>query len=268
MVAIVVLAVLGVSFAFLLYVVSKLFAVPTDERVEKVAQMLPGANCGGCGCAGCYDFAQKLVKAEAVPSQCPVSSEELRKKIAEFLGIQDRPKEKKVAFIHCGGSNEKSAKRAQYYGVRDCLSVDLLLKGDKACVFGCLGYGDCLRVCQFGAISIKDGIAVVDQQRCKGCGKCVTACPRGLIEMVPYKQAVFVNCNSADFGKDVLSVCKAGCIGCRKCEKVCPVGAISVIDNLAKIDYQKCINCGKCQKACPTGAIIFLNLTRERLDVK
>ncbi len=260
MLAIVVLVSLGIGFAVLLFLVSKVFFVPVDERIEKVAEMLPGANCGGCGCAGCHDFAVKLVRGEAVPSGCPVSSEEMRQKIAEFLGISHEEAEKKVAFVHCGGTKDKAIDRAEYHGIKDCLAVDLLLKGDKGCVFGCLGYGDCVRVCPFDAIHIVDGIAVVDREKCTGCGKCVAVCPRGIIELVPYKQSVFVRCASLDLGKFVMPVCKVGCIACRRCEKACPVGAIVVQDNLARIDYEKCINCGKCAQVCPTKAIVDLRV--------
>ncbi len=257
--AVIVLVLLGMVFAFLLFAVSKIFHVPIDERVARVEEMLPGANCGGCGCAGCADFAVKLVKGELVPANCPVSSEEQRRKIAEFLGISHDVGDRFCAFVHCGGGLDKAVQRAEYHGVRDCLSLDMLLKGDKGCVFGCLGYGDCVRVCPFDAIHIVNGIAVVDRTKCTGCGKCVSACPRGIIELVPMKQKVFVRCWSTDLGKDVMPVCKVGCIACRRCEKECPVGAIVVTDNLARIDYGKCINCGKCVKVCPTKAIIMLD---------
>ncbi len=261
MLAVVMLVSLAVAFAILLFWVSKVFFVPVDERVEKVEEMLPGANCGGCGCAGCHDFAVKLVQGKAHPSDCPVSSEETRRKIAEFLGISLQKSERKVAFVHCGGVKGKAVVRAEYHGIKDCLAVDMLAKGDKGCLFGCLGYGDCVKVCPFDAIHIVDGVAVVDKEKCTGCGKCVSVCPRGIIELVPYKQAVFVRCASPEMGKSVVSVCKVGCIACRRCEKECPVGAIVVKDNLAQIDYEKCINCGKCAQVCPTKAIVDVRKT-------
>ncbi len=256
--AVVVLVITGLVFAFLLYWVSRVFYVPVDHWVEEVENLLPGANCGGCGFAGCHEFAVRLVKGEVVPARCPVSSEETRQKICELLGLEQGETVRQVAFVHCGGRLDKAQRRAEYHGVKDCLSVDMLLKGDKGCIFGCLGYGDCVRACPFNAITIVEGVAIVDKERCTGCGKCVAVCPREIIELVPYKQKVFVACASRDLGKDVLPVCKVGCIACRKCEKACPVDAIHVIDNCAVIDYSKCINCGKCAQVCPTGAIVRL----------
>ncbi len=256
MIGVVVLGVLGVVFALLLFIVAKFFSVEQDERVIRVLELLPGANCGGCGFAGCSDFAKALVEGRANPSQCPVSSQETKEMISSLLGLILDTSEKRVAVVRCGGDGAVAKWVGRFVGDKRCLDVQVSTGGDKGCVWGCLGYGDCVKVCSFGAIEIRDGIAYVDRDKCVGCGKCVEVCPRGIIELVPEKNKVSVLCMSHQFGKAVLDWCKKGCIGCGRCVKECPVGAISLDDKLARIDYSKCINCGKCVSVCPTGAIV------------
>jgi len=189
-----------------------------DERVEIVTEMLPGANCGACGYAGCADFAKAVVSGGASPDQCPVSSPDDIRKIAEYLGIKTGGKEKKVALVRCSG-NIKNSVRSLYNGVNDCRSAVLVAGGAKGCEYGCLGFGTCADACPFDAIEIRDGLAVIHPELCVGCGKCVSVCPRNLIILVPASAQVHVYCNSPEKGAAKRKVCKTACIGCRKCVK-------------------------------------------------
>ena len=161
-----------------------------------------------------------------------------------------------VAFVKCAGTCEKAKQAYDYTGITDCQMAAMMQNGGpKGCSFGCLGFGSCVKACPFDAIHIVDGIAVVDKEACKACGKCVAKCPRHLIELIPYDQKVVVDCSSHDKGKQVMDACEIGCIGCKKCEKTCPNGAITVEDFCAHIDYEKCTGCGACKEACPRGVI-------------
>ena len=182
---------------------------------------------------------------------------ELAEKIAEVLGVEAGSAVRKTAFVKCAGSCSKAKEKYTYYGVEDCSMAEQLPgKGAKGCTYGCHGYGNCVRVCEFDAIHIVDGIAYVNKDKCKACGKCVLECPRNLIEIVPYSAKHLVQCSSKDKGKDVKSVCDIGCIACKMCEKVCEFDAIKVVDNIAHIDYEKCTNCGKCAEKCPVKVIL------------
>jgi electron transport complex protein RnfB len=255
--AILVLGSLGLLFGLGLAIASKKFYVVADPRLEKVVSSLPGANCGACGFPGCMGFAQALLKGRASLDSCRVMEQGAREKVARILGIELEEKVKQVAVLHCGGGN-KVKDRFQYNGLEDCIAANLVLRGHKACVYDCLGFGTCQRVCPFDAISMSEqGLPVVDIEKCRACGKCVEACPKKLFSLVPITSRVSVACSSHDIGRDTRSVCPVGCIACHKCEQVCPVDAIHVIDNLAVIDYNKCTSCGECVKVCPTKCIII-----------
>lgn len=247
---------IGAVMGCLLGVAETQFSVKKDEKEAAVRELLPGSNCGGCGYPGCDGLAAAIAKGEAPCDQCPSCSAEITAKIAEVMGqAPGAAKEKKVAFVMCAGDCESAKKRYDYKGISKCSEVSLVLGGDKACAYGCLGYGECVSVCSFGAISIKNGIAVVDREKCTACGMCVKECPKHIIELVPYKKKYFVACYSNDKGKDVKASCGSGCIGCRLCAKSCPKEAIEITDNLAHISYDKCVGCGICAKKCPVGAI-------------
>jgi Na+-translocating ferredoxin:NAD+ oxidoreductase RNF subunit RnfB len=253
--AILVLGFLGLLFGVGLAVASKKLAVHVDEKVEKVFHLLPGANCGACGNPGCFGFAESLVGAKVAIDACRVSNDACKEQIAKVLGTSLEKKVRKTAVLHCNGGAKVKDKYI-YSGMSDCLAANFLLGGNKACVFGCLGFGTCAKVCPFGAISMsQEGLPVIDKDKCRACNKCVSACPKKLISLVPVSGVVTVCCNSHDFGKEVKAVCSVGCIGCKLCEKACKFGALSVIDNLAVIDYHKCTSCGACVKVCPTQAI-------------
>ncbi|WP_372794889.1 RnfABCDGE type electron transport complex subunit B [Pontiella sp.] len=210
--------VLGVLLGVIIGVVAKAFAVEVDERIEQVEEMLPGANCGGCGFAGCADFAKGVVGERATPAQCPVCSTEDVLKISEYLGIAAEEKEKKVALVRCSGDIPNTV-RSLYNGVRDCRSAVLVAGGAKGCDYGCLGFGSCAEACPFGAIEMRDGLAIVHKDLCVGCENCVAACPKSLIVMVPAAATTHVYCNSPEKGAVKRKVCKTACIACRKCVK-------------------------------------------------
>ena len=247
---------LGLAFGLILGYFSKKFHVHIDPRIEKVGELLPGANCGACGRSGCAAFAEEIVKENADPALCSPGGEETAQNIANFLGIKAESKEKTVTQIYCNGSNDKCGLKFEYQGVQDCKSLTILHGGNRDCNFGCLGLLDCMRACPFDAIEIgEDQLPHIIKDKCVACAKCISACPKKLITLIPYKKTVHILCSSHDKGAIVNKTCKAGCIGCMKCVKECPVTAIAMDNFLANIDYEKCINCGKCVKVCPKNVI-------------
>lgn len=242
----------GLFIGVFLGVAGKKFAVEVDEKEIQVREELPGNNCGGCGYPGCDGLAAAIAKGEAPVNACPVGGAPVAAKIAAVMGEEVGETVRMCAFVKCAGDCEKSTTNYDYTGVEDCKMVALMQGGGaKACAFGCLGYGSCVKACPFDAVHIVNGIAVVDKEACKACGKCVAACPRHLIELIPYSQEHAVACNSREKGKAVMNACKVGCIACKKCERECPAQAITIEDNLAHIDAEKCTNCGKCKETCP-----------------
>ena len=248
--AVLTLTVLGLLFGLLLAVGSKIFAVEQDERIPQVQECLPGANCGGCGYAGCANLAEAIVNGEAAVNTCPVGGAETAQKIAEIMGVEAGETVKMTAYVRCSGGNNASRKY-DYVGAIDCLAALKVAGGPLECNFGCLGYGSCAKVCPNDAISIVDGKAVVNSDACIACGKCVGACPRNIIAIVPANNKTHVACVSKAKGGEVRKICQVGCIGCGICVKNCPHEAITVVDNVARIDYSKCQDCGKCAEVCP-----------------
>ena len=256
-IAVLVLGSLGLLFGLGLAIASKRYCVVTEPHLEKLVSCLPGANCGACGMPGCMAFAQSLIKGSVSLDSCRVIEEEARNKAAQILGIKLEAQVKQVAVLHCGGGN-KVKDRFQYNGLEDCVACNLVMRGQKECIYGCLGFGTCERICPFEAIRMnEDGLPEIDVNKCRACGKCVEACPKKLFSLIPLSSKVYVTCKSNDIGRDTRKVCPVGCIVCHKCEQVCPVDAIHVIDNLAVIDYNKCTSCGECIKVCPTKCIIL-----------
>ena len=253
---VVTMAALGLFFGVGLAYVLKVFGVKVDPTVALIIAKLPGVNCGACGKAGCTAFAVALKKREATPSECVVSDDESRKIVAQILGIDYNPKVKTIATVLCnGGSRAKN--KYTYRGIRNCKAASLVFGGHKVCAFGCLGLGDCVDACPFGAITMgADELPVVDANKCTACGRCIAACPKKLFELVPIEKRYYVKCASKDTGAVVMKACTSGCIACKKCEKACPTAAIRVENNLAKIDYGKCETIGKCFEVCPTKVIV------------
>ncbi|MEE1049150.1 MAG: RnfABCDGE type electron transport complex subunit B [Clostridia bacterium] len=253
--AVIIIGGMGIVFGALLGIASKVFAVKTDERVPLITDVLPGANCGGCGFAGCNAYAVALCEGTAKPNMCPVGGDTAASKISEILGVSAEKTEKMVARVMCCGNNDNAVSKFEFDGVADCHSVAKIGGGDKMCSFGCLGFGSCVKACSFDGISIQNGIAVIDDSKCYGCGSCVAECPRDIIKLVPASLKYIVSCKSLEKGKITRKDCSVGCIGCGICAKNCPKEAIEIIDNLAVIDYEKCVGCGICATKCPQNTI-------------
>ena len=266
--AVIVLGAIGLVSAIVLFIVSKKFAVKEDPRLAEVSSLLPQANCGGCGYPGCGGMADALVKGADAGSldglYCPVGGQEMMGQIADLLGMVIANSEPMVAVVRCNGTCVNRPRIAEYSGLRTCSAINACGAGETACGYGCLGCGDCVSACQFGAISINQetGIAEVDQDKCTSCGACVKACPRHIIELRkkgPKNRRVYVSCVNKDKGPIAMKACKVSCIGCGKCEKECAFGAITVEGNVAYIDHTKCRLCRKCVKVCPRNAIVEVN---------
>lgn len=259
--SIAILSILGVALAIILYFVAQKFKVDEDPRIDLVEEVLPGANCGGCGYPGCRGFAEALVKADEFGDLfCPVGGNDTMAKAASVLGKEAETKEPQIALIRCAGSPEHRKRTRQYDGATSCKLASLTFSGDTDCQFGCLGLGDCVEVCNFDAIYIDPEtlLPVVVEDNCTACGACVKACPKDIIELRkkgPKGKRIFVSCINEDKGGIARKACKVACIGCGKCVKVCPHDAITLENNLAYIDFNKCKLCRKCVAECPTGAI-------------
>ena len=256
MIEILIVASIALVAGLALSISSIIFATPKDEKVEALMEVLPGVNCGACGYSGCVAYAKALSKKEAKNGLCPPGGEELVVFIAGILGEKTTIMEKKVAVIKCQGHTANAKQKMQYQGYQSCLGANLLYSGDRACGFGCLGKGDCVKTCPENAIVLVDNIAVIKANLCTGCSICVKSCPKEIIEVLPEKFNQHVRCKNSDKGLHTRKVCKVGCIGCMKCQKICESAAIIIKNFVAIIDYEKCTNCGGCIKACPVNAII------------
>jgi Na+-translocating ferredoxin:NAD+ oxidoreductase RNF subunit RnfB len=246
----------GIFIGFFLGVAGEKFKVEVDPREEEIGGVLPGNNCGGCGYAGCSGLAAAIVAGEAPVNACPVGGASVGDKIASIMGVDAGGAQQMTAYVRCGGTCEKAKKDYEYFGEEDCAMAGFVPGGGpKSCNYGCLGFGNCVKACPFDAIHIVDGIALVDKEACKACSKCVAACPKNLIELIPYEAKHAVSCMSLDKGKAVMDACSVGCIGCRICEKNCPENAITITDNVAHIDQEKCTRCGVCAGKCPKKTI-------------
>lgn len=243
-------AAMGLFFGVALAIASRVFAVKQDERIPKVLECLPGANCGGCGYSGCAALAEAIVAGDAKPTACSVGSAATAKAIGAVMGVEVGEAVRMRAQVMCSGTAELAMKKYVYTGARDCIAAARLGGGDKLCPNGCIGLGTCVSRCPFEAISVVDGVAVVDYRKCAGCGVCVSACPKHLIELIPFDSRHWVGCKSVDKGAVTRKYCDVGCISCKMCEKACESGAIKVTDFVASIDYAKCTGCDKCVEIC------------------
>ncbi|HOP11796.1 MAG TPA: RnfABCDGE type electron transport complex subunit B [Oscillospiraceae bacterium] len=246
------LALLG---GIILAVSSVFMAVPVNENEKKIREVLPGANCGGCGYAGCDEYAAAIAKGNAPAHLCGPGGASVAEKIGKITGLGVIEVNPKTAVVYCCGSKDKVDIKMNYRGIQTCAAASTFYGGISACTYGCMGLGDCVRACVYDAISIQKGVAVVNQGKCTGCSSCAKACPKGLIKMVKTDVTHIVLCSSHDKGATTVKTCKAGCIGCGKCVRTCPSGAITLDNNLAVIDPAKCTSCGACVPVCPTGAI-------------
>ena len=260
LIAIGILGGLGLIFGLVLAIASKVFYVETDPRLDQLNECLPGANCGGCGYAGCGGYAEAVLKGEAPIGKCASGGDECAQKMAEIMGVKAEKMARRVAMVRCSGYKRKDAEgktiglleKGNYEGAKSCLAATKVAgRGPTICKFGCLGFGDCVKACQYDAIYILDGVARVDFDKCVGCMSCAAACPRGVITSVEYGEHIVISCSSHAKGNITSRGCTIGCIGCGLCKKVCPQGAITLNKNLAVIDYTKCDNCGLCVSVCP-----------------
>ncbi|HBX51554.1 MAG TPA: ferredoxin [Bacteroidales bacterium] len=267
--SIIVLAGIAAIFAVIIYFVGEKFKVLEDPRIDEIQDVLPGANCGGCGKAGCRAFAEALVKANSFEGLfCPVGGNDLNKAIGPILGIVAVEKDPEIAVVRCAGTKVKAPAKVEFDGPNTCLFAHMLYQGESGCSFGCFGLGDCVVSCQFDAIQIDEttGLPVVNE-KCCACGACVKACPRSIIELRkkgPKDRRIFVSCVNKEKGGPAKKNCEVACIGCSKCVKVCKFDAITITNNLAYIDFNKCKLCRKCTTECPTGAIWELNFPERK----
>ena len=243
-----------------LAIASAVMAVPKDEKAEAIQEMLPGANCGACGFSGCSGYAAALAKGEAKPGLCSPGGAEVAAEISAFLGLGGVDVEKKVAVVRCSGSEDYAGEKMRYAGIESCAAAVQLAGGPSSCSFGCVGFGDCVKACQYGAVEICSGVAHIDPARCKGCSLCVSACPKQLITLVPFRKQAVVRCSSCDKGAQTNRVCKIGCIGCMKCEKTCEFNATHVKNFHASVGPAACTGCGKCAEVCPRHVIDLLSV--------
>lgn len=267
--AILVLGGLGLVFGLLLTLAGKVFHVDIDPRVAQIRDVLPGANCGACGFAGCDACAAAIAAGKAPLNACPVAGPKAAEQLSIILGVEAAPSTaKKVAFVGCAGGVNCKDKFA-YTGILDCVAASILADGQKSCRFACLGLGTCVRVCPFGALSIDEetGLVKVDESKCQSCGKCVSACPKGVLSMQKAAPAVALKCRDTGKGAKVSANCSKGCIGCGKCASACQFGAIEMVNNLPVIDRNKCRECMMCAEACPTGAIDADWSRRQRAEI-
>lgn len=257
--AILIVSIIGIVCAVILAVASKVMEVKEDEKFLKLRECLPGANCGACGYTGCDGYAHALADENGIKTNlCIPGADGTAKQLAEVLGVAFEDVVEKVAVIHCSGDCNATNDKMEYQGIQSCAAAKMFFGGRGSCTFGCIGLGDCQKVCPNDAICIENGIAHVDTRRCTGCGMCTKTCPNKLITVMDDVERVVVACSNTEKGAATRKKCISGCIGCKKCEKVCTSGAIKVVNNLAVIDYSKCPDCenfGACAEACTTGCI-------------
>jgi len=252
----VVLMGIGLFFAILIVIVSRFFAVEENKRQSEVRELLPGANCGACGFSGCDGYAASLADGDTDIGRCPVGGAAVTQDLAALLGLEAVDVEATVAHVMCQGTTAHTSKRYAYSGTISCSAAHGLFSGPNSCTYGCIGFGDCVYHCPYGAIDLVDGIAVINEDKCKACGLCVVTCPKELIFMVPKRTGTtIVSCRNKWPGAQTRKNCTIGCIGCKKCFNICEFDAITMTGPLAVIDQSKCTRCGKCEPVCPTNAI-------------
>lgn len=247
---------LGLFFGALLAIAGKCFGIATDPTFDLVRAELPGANCGACGCGTCDKYAEAVAAGKAEINLCSVGGESVAAKLAEITGKElSKPVVSGRAIVCCSGGIH-SERKFQYVGIEDCVAAASVGGGPLSCEFGCLGLGSCVRACPNNAISIQNGVAVVNPEDCICCGICVDACPKHIIKLIPRNATTLISCMSHSTGAETRKLCSTGCIGCRLCAKACKYDAIIIEENLARIDYDKCVSCGACAEVCPRHLII------------
>ena len=262
---------LGIIAAIVLYIVSKKFYVYEDPLIAEVEDILPAANCGGCGSPGCKAFAEKLVNSEDISSLfCPVGGNDVMKLVSQVLGKEVAEKDPTIAVLRCQGACDVRPKTTEYQGPKSCAISSIIYSGETDCQYGCLGDGDCVAVCKFDAMYMDDstGLPVIITDKCTSCGACVEACPRDIIEMHPKHKRdlkIFVGCLNQDKAGIAKKACDVACIGCSKCLDICPKDAVTMANNVAYIDPVVCTLCRKCVEVCPTHSIIETNFPPKKV---
>ena len=241
---------IGAACAIILVLASKFMAVKVDERIARLSEALPGANCGACGFSGCDAYAHALVYSSAPPNACPPGGASTMRAISEILGIDGAEMIVERPVIYCSGDKLARQLKMDYAGIETCIAAKQLFGGRNACAYGCIGFGDCLAACASEALCLDSGLPQLDQDKCTGCKLCAKACPNGIIVMEEAGKAAVVACLNTEKGAVVRKKCSSGCIACTKCVKECPKGAIEMADNLARINREKCDGCGKCVDVC------------------
>jgi Na+-translocating ferredoxin:NAD+ oxidoreductase subunit B len=273
-ITIVSLSLLAFVSAVILYFVAQKFKVFEDPRIDEVQAVLPAANCGGCGYAGCRNFAEALVKAETFEGlNCPVGGSDVMSAAGTILGKEAPFVDPLIAVLLCNGSPEFTPRTSVYSGASDCRISNSLYQGETDCSYGCMGKGDCVRACSFDAMYMNSSteLPVIIDDKCVACGACVRACPRNLIELrkkAKKNRKIYVACSNCDKGGPARRACSVACTGCTKCVKVCEFDAITIENNLAYIDAKKCTFCRKCVTECPTNAILELNFPPKKPKVE
>lgn len=254
LIPVIIVAAIGLVLGLGLALAGKFLSEAPDEKFEAIRNALPGANCGACGFTGCDDYANAVKDGTAEPNLCIPGGKDTAAKLSEVLGVEVDTKEK-VAFVACNGDCFKASTKFAYSGVATCEAAATFFNGPMDCTFGCIGFGDCAKVCEYDGITVTDGVAKIDSELCRGCGKCASVCPKGVISMKTKGNSLSVLCSNTNKGAQVMKVCEVGCIGCTKCVKACKFDAIKVENFLAEIDADKCTGCGECAKVCVKGCI-------------
>lgn len=257
-IAALIVAAIGLICAAILVIASKFMSVPVDTKFTEIRECLPGANCGACGFSGCDGYAKALASGETDKTNlCIPGADNVSQHLSNVLGTEFVDVVEQVATMHCMGDCDKASKPNEYNGIKSCVAASLLPTSSSSCGFGCIGLGDCVSVCPNKAICIENGIAHIDTRNCVGCGLCAKACPRHVIDLMPDIERTIIACSNKEKGVAVKAKCSVGCIGCGLCQRTCSKGAITVVDNLAKIDYDLCDGCGDCANKCPAKCIVI-----------